>query len=402
MAMNNRKPDTSRTRREWLGQTIGMASLALSTQTQAQNLQANPPVEGATVIPLLPPGPGNPRNTEGAFVTLRDGRILFAYTRFSGGGSDHDAATIAGRFSSDGGKSWTGQDVTLVANEGAMNVMSVSLLRLRDGRIALFYLRKNSVFDCKPFLRTSSDEGRSWSEATQCVFEEGYWVLNNDRVVELPSGRLLMPLARHLRVGGNYNPRGTAHVCYSDDAGATWQFSPTALECPTPSRAGFQEPGVVALKDGRVMMFLRTRLGCQYRSYSKDLGETWSPAEPSPLRSPLSPASIKRIPSTGDLLAVWNDHASVPEEFRAKDTPSDARDGKRTPLTLAISRDDGETWTNKRNLLAHPDGWYCYIAIHFVKDNVLLGFASGGVGLPGLSKTDIALVPIASLYAPER
>lgn len=389
-----------KTRREWFRHTAGIAAFALSAG--ARQLSANPEIRGATVIPLLPPGPGNPRNTEGAFVTLRDGRILFAYTRFSGGDSDHDAATIAGRYSSDDGKTWSHEDATLVANEGAMNVMDVSLLRLRDGRIAVFYLRKNSVFDCKPFVRFSSDEAKSWSEARQCVFEDAYWVLNNDRVVELPSGRLLMPLARHLRSGGDYDPRGTAHVFYSDDAGSTWRHSPTVLECPTPSRTGFQEPGVVALKDGRVMMFIRTRLGSQYVSYSKDRGETWSPAKPSPLRSPLSPASIKRIPSTGDLLAVWNDHASVPEEFRAKDADSGARGGKRTPLTLAISRDEGETWTNKQNLLAHPDGWYCYTAIHFVKDSVLLGFVSGGVGLPGLSKTDIARVPVASLYAPER
>ncbi|MCC7340627.1 MAG: exo-alpha-sialidase [Bryobacterales bacterium] len=394
--MNKGNRGVRTTRREWMGQSAGFAALALSAP--AQEAKPNPGIADATVIPLLPPGPGNPRNTEGAFIALHDGRILFAYTRFTGGDSDHDAAVIAGRYSSDEGKTWTREDAVLVANEGAMNVMSASLLRLRDGRIALFYLRKNSVLDCVPFLRTSTDEGKTWSDAHRCVFEDAYWVLNNDRVVELPSGRLLMPLARHLPSGGNYDPRGTAHVYFSDDAGATWQHSRTVLECPTPSRSGFQEPGIVALKDGRLMMFIRTQLGCQYRSYSKDQGETWSPAEPSPLVSPLSPASIKRIPSTGDLLAVWNDHASVPEEFRAKDTGPDARGGKRTPLTLAISRDEGEIWTHKRNLLAHPEGWYCYTAIYFVKDTILLGFVSGGVGLPGLSKTDIALVPVASLY----
>ncbi len=384
------------TRREWLGKAA-LATVALPAL--ARELSPNPPVKNAAVLPLLPPGPGNPRNTEGAFVTLRDGRILFAYTKFSGGTGDHDSAIIAARFSSDGGQSWTPDDVTLVANEGAMNVMSVSLLRLGDGRIALFYLRKNSVFDCKPFLRVSSDEGAHWSEPVQCVFGEGYWVLNNDRVVELASGRLLMPLARHLPRDGNYNPRGMAQVCYSDDHGLTWRSGKSVLECPTASPAGLQEPGVVALKDGRILMFIRTRLGRQYRSYSKDQGDTWSPPEPSPLISPLAPASIKRIPSTGDLLAVWNDHSAVPEEWRARDAGPDERGGRRTPLTLAISRDEGRTWTNKRDLLASPDGWYCYTAIHFVADHVLLGFVSGGDGLPGLSKTDIARVPIASLYS---
>lgn len=38
---------------------------------------------------------------------------------------------------------WSKDDTEVVPNEGAMNVMSVSLLRLQDDSIALFYLRKN-------------------------------------------------------------------------------------------------------------------------------------------------------------------------------------------------------------------------------------------------------------------
>src|SRR4051794_10748215 len=73
----------------------------------------NPKLPGVTVIPLLPPGPGNPRNTEGSFVQLRDGRILFAYSHFTGGGDDNDAATITGRYSSDGGRTWSSTDVPI-------------------------------------------------------------------------------------------------------------------------------------------------------------------------------------------------------------------------------------------------------------------------------------------------
>ena len=44
----------------------------------------------------LPPGKGNPRNSEGAFATLRDGRILFVYTHYTAGkGGDHDPAHLA-------------------------------------------------------------------------------------------------------------------------------------------------------------------------------------------------------------------------------------------------------------------------------------------------------------------
>jgi hypothetical protein len=103
---------------------------------------ANPRLNGATVIPVLPPGPGNPRNTEGSFVALRDGRILYAYTRFTGGTGDHDSASIAGRYSPDGGRTWSAEDMAIVAGEGAMNVMSVSLLRLRWPRRALLSPQK--------------------------------------------------------------------------------------------------------------------------------------------------------------------------------------------------------------------------------------------------------------------
>jgi Neuraminidase (sialidase) len=354
----------------------------------------NQKLEGAVVKPFLPTTAGNPRNTEGSFVTLRDKRILFAYSRFTGGGDDGDTATVAGRYSKDGGKTWSSEDVTLVAKEGALNVMSASLLRLRDGRIALFYLRKNSVSDCHPYLRYSSDEAKSWSEPVACIRENGYYVLNNDRVIQLRSGRLVMPVALHPTVDGKLGSKGIAMAYLSDDSGKTWRRSATTLEDTREDRAGFQEPGIVELKNGQVLMFIRTTLGSQYFSYSKDGGNRWSEAQPSKLESPLAPASIKRIPTTGDLLVVWNDHSRVPTEFKA----TMEQGGKRTPLTVAISKDNGKTWVNARNLLDDPGGWYCYTAIHFVDRDVLLAFASSGTGERQLSKMDLARFRVDALY----
>lgn len=99
----------------------------------------------------LPPKPGNPRNSEGGFVTLRDGRILFVYTRYYGESwDDHAPAELAARISTDGGRSYLPDERIIVPNEGR-NVMSVSLLRLADGRIALVYLRKSGgdACDCR-------------------------------------------------------------------------------------------------------------------------------------------------------------------------------------------------------------------------------------------------------------
>ena len=113
----------------------------------------------STVVLDLPARPGHPRNSEGALVALRDGRLLFAYSHYLGTSwQDHAAAVIAARESADGGRTWSAEDRILVANEGDCNVMSVSLLRLHDGRIALFYARKNSAAASatKPCARPSS------------------------------------------------------------------------------------------------------------------------------------------------------------------------------------------------------------------------------------------------------
>ncbi|MBO9592675.1 MAG: exo-alpha-sialidase [Niabella sp.] len=341
------------------------------------------------VVLKLSPGPDNPRNSEGSFITLKDGRILFVYSHYTGMHSgDHDPAYLAGRFSSDGGKTWTTDDVKIVEQEGNMNVMSVSLLRLKNGEIALFYLKKNSTVDCIPMVRFSRDEAKTWTEPLPCITNrKGYFVLNNDRVIQLNNGRLMMAVALHTSPEmPKWSNRAALFAYYSDDNGRTWT---QGKQVPVPEGVITQEPGLVALKDGRVMMFIRASGGSQYVTYSDDQGASWISAVPYNLQSPLSPASIKRIPSTGDLLAVWNNNDGTDPQIK----------DKRTPLTMAISNDEGRTWKQITNLETDSDGWYCYIAIHFYKDHILLGYCAGSQKAKTyLSVTDIARVHLKTLY----
>ena len=72
---------------------------------------------------------GNPRNSEGSFVKLEDGRIFFAYTRYKGESREDDAsADIYGITSSDEGGSWS-EPFPVILNT-SRNIMSTSLLRL--------------------------------------------------------------------------------------------------------------------------------------------------------------------------------------------------------------------------------------------------------------------------------
>lgn len=340
----------------------------------------------------LAPGNGNPRNSEGDFIRLKDGRWLFIYTHFTTGSDDHAKAHLASRESRDGGRSWSEQDEIVVSNEGGFNVMSVSLLRLQTGEIALFYLRKNSLQDCRPVVRFSRDEAKTWSNPVECITDEvGYYVLNNNRVIQLKNGRLLMPVARHPFNAGKLGD-GEIMTYWSDDKGKTWSRSGSVLQMDDQgARINFMEPGVVEVKKKRLMMIIRTKMGCQYFSESKDNGETWNAPKASEIFSPEAPATLTKIPGTGDLLLIWDDHAGQPLEYRKRRPPI------RTPLVAAISRDGGRTWQKKKVIEDQAGHGYCYVAVAFEGRRVLLGYCAHKSSW-GLETTQISSFQLDDLY----
>jgi hypothetical protein len=226
----------------------------------------------------------------------------------------------------------------------------------------LSYCVKNSSEDCSLCFRKSLDEGRTWGD--RCKYEipkkyTGYTGINNARLVQLKSGRILLPA---------YDGwvRGTvivSFVLYSDDQGKTWSKSADVdiRDLAPQNRTGADEPAVIELKDGRVMMIIRVSLGFIAKSYSCDGGLTWG--KPQPIKGPVSPdspASIKRIPQTGDLLLVWNNNKTA-----------------RRPLNLAISKDEGETWENIRCVDAAGG---CYTSMSPLDDRILLSYYAGSFG----------------------
>jgi sialidase-1 len=341
-------------------------------------------------IRLLPPSAENPRNSEGSFVKLANGRLLFAYSHFVGGGRDDAAAYLASRYSPDLGRTWS-EDQLFIENEG-LNTMSVTFLRLQSGDIALFYLVREvdeaGQQSLRVVMRRSTDEATTWSEPTDCAGPRSYYVVNNDRVIQLRDGRLVIPAADHGTFDGRRFGVGRAVCFLSDDGGATWAHSQRVAMPENLADEHLQEPLVVELRDGRLLMLCRTVLGCHYRSWSEDRGETWSAAEPTELIAPCSPASVRRLPTTGDLLIIYNDHRGILETMG----------GKRTPLVTALSQDEGRTWGYHKVLEDDPDGWYCYTAIYVEEEQLVLGYCAGNSQIGGLNLTQITRLPVSWLY----
>ncbi len=304
----------------------------------------------------------NPRYSEGSVIVLRDGRLLYATTEFEGSGSDFAKARIIAVESDDGGRSWGSRRV-LQENVGKQNVMSVTLRRLTDepfdGPIGMFYLIKNSYEDLQVYLRVSEDEGATFGEPVRVTTEPGYHVLNNDRVTRLTTGRLVVPVAStdDVRNGGRF-----VSVCYlSDDRGRTWRRGKESVSYP---KRGAMEPEVLERKDGSLLMHFRTQLGHIAVCESGDGGETWSEPRSWGVRAPEAPTTLRQIPSTGDWLLIWND------TFRE----GQGHGGKRTPLTAAVSKDEGKTWALRRDLETDENQTYAYTSILFHEGRVLMTY----------------------------
>lgn len=331
------------------------------------------------IVKDLAPDKGNPRNSEGAFIELSDGRIMFIYSRFNDGiGRDSDPAGLARIYSDNGGETWSDtQSVLTAADDHAQNIMSVSLIRMQNNDIGLFYFVRYGFNNGKAYLRRSSDEGETWSKAACCVPANGYYVTNNDRIVRLKSGRLILPAGFHRtflnKAGGKetLDERATTIYFYSDDDGFTWHESNLCCMNSRHTGSGLQEPGVIELKNGALYGWARTDMGCQYEMFSNDGGVSWSTPQPSLFTSPCSPMSIKRSPVGGNLLAVWN---PIPRYI----TREIKGTSDRNPLICAVSRNDGLTWESPIILEDDTLSGYCYTGIFFSGNDVLLAYCAGG------------------------
>jgi len=341
-------------------------------------------MKDSEIILEILPTKSNPRNSEGAFIKLKNGSLLFVYSRFHDDAADDGPAVIASCTSHDDGQTWEIVEKPLVENGNYVNVMSPSLLRSQSDELLLFYLVKDSTTVFHQELRRSSDEGATWSAPIITSTELGAVGQVNDSVIRLSTGRIVAP-RNWFFVKEDKDESLTTHdtefwqsavgiTAISDDDGWTWKTSKPIMP-PPDSASGLDEPSLVELKDGRLWQLFRTDLGRQWQSFSEDGGESWSPAEPSVFESAAAPLGITRIPQTGHLLAVWNDSSG---RFPLPDKADYEVHWMRTTLVSAISEDEGETWKHHRAIEHDFKHGYCYPNFYFGDDHLLLGYCAGG------------------------
>lgn len=334
----------------------------------------------------LPRGKNNPRNSEGDFAVLRDGSILFAYSKYVGNDADDDAdCNVAGMISKDGGKTFEHlPNLLATAKEhNTKNIMSVSLCRIPDGTLCLFYLAKFGP-QSAVFLRRALDDETRFGEAELCVpkIKGIYYVINNSRICVTNSGKILLPLARHKIIKGKNGEKhgeyfANAVVFEGDGHAKNWKQISKIISMPYSghSETGLQEPGIEVLPDGRLYGYFRTDRMFQYESFSSDGGKTWTRPVQSKFTSPDSPMLIRRNPFSGIYYAIWN---PVPN-YNGRISPNAQWvNAGRTPFVMAQS-DNGIDFSEFTVLENERTHGYCYPALFFLNEkDMLLSYCCGG------------------------
>ena len=64
---------------------------------------------------------------------------------------------------------------------------------------------------------------------------------------------------------------------------------------------------------------------------------------------------------------------------------------------LALSRDDGKTWTNRKALEEDPRGYFCYYSALELENNLLLSYYSGRTGKADVAEFTVMKVPLSWL-----
>ncbi len=312
----------------------------------------------------MPKGPYGYRSMPGSMAALTDGRLLMAYQQYDAEG--HGLGAIAARYSSDKGKTWSDETCLIPRPKPAAKDIYChpSLLRLANGQLLLSYIYGSGaeVLFGHNYYRRSDDDGKTWGDQLIVDPCPGYNIIHNDKFIQLSTGRIIAPVEREKVASADGHAGYVSFTVYSDDNGYSWHPSDNTVDM-LPVEA--QEPHAVELKDGRILMLMRTYSGSVAQSFSTDQGRTWSKGERNPAL-PLPPNSsalnIKRIPGTGDLLLL-----------RCSGAPKENR-SIRTPFVSVISKDDGTTWENERIIAGDPGDDYGYPSLLFVDGLAIISY----------------------------
>jgi predicted neuraminidase len=266
-----------------------------------------------------------------------------------------------------GSREWTcpegvGTDMKYACHNG-------SFFENRHGHIYLIFAKYLDTYTTilnwakndKLWYRKSLDGGFTWLPAQETNIPtigfpacDGVLAANGDMVMAISS---VEDPERFL---------GSVRILRSTDDGKTWQ-SGQLLQTEDGSK--IREPAITLRPDGSILMFTRNcpldvewgqpgdvRKIYAYTSKSTDNGKTWSTPKPSTITNNESKLDVISWPD-GSILMGYNNTINLDWH-------------ERSPLTLAHSKDEGQTWENLIDIAPAP-GIKCQPALCRGPDGLL-------------------------------
>ena len=173
-------------------------------------------------------------------------------------------------------------------------------------------------------LRVSRDDGETWGAIER--LPAGLLGPIKNKPIAMSNGEILC---------GSSVETWASWTCWAEVIGIDGRWSrfgpmiyPEFEKRPPGQLAGLIQPTVWESSPGRITSLMRSTIDVARvaQSVSTDFGRTWSPAESTALPNPNSGIDAVRT-SDGRVVLCYNPSSTA-----------------RTPVSLAISEDDGETW----------------------------------------------------------
>lgn len=232
-----------------------------------------------------------------------------------------------------------------------------------DGLVWLWYvIRPGTTWSTSRIaMKVSKDGAKTWSDASVLSFEEGTMV--RGKPIVLANGDYLLPVWKE--TGGD------TEVVGADTASFFMRYDPKARKWSESSRIharlGALQPAAAQIDAGNLIAYCRRgggygkkTEGYIVRSESHDGGKVWSEGVETAFPNPNAAVDLLKL-ANGHLMLIFNDSMH-----------------DRTPLTVAISTDNGATYPTRVNVaVGNHDYAYPY-AIQTRDGKIHLVFTSDG------------------------
>ena len=284
-----------------------------------------PESDGSFSAYMIPPYKDSHAST---IELLPDGRLAAAW--FSG--EKEEASGCAIVFSRLNGTSWS-KAATLSKRDGYSNQNPVLFYDTVHKKLHLFHSQaKAESGESKAAIwhLESDDLGNTWSEPKAWLTAPGAFPRN--RIVPTRDGGVMFPFYNASNSNSAFGKRNYAIFGYSGpdrNIGTSngWEFTPLA------GSDDLVQPSTVHLNNSWLTFFRDRRAKHIYASQGKDAEAShWD--KPKPTQLPNNNAGIEaNLLTNGHIVLVFNPQTSG-----------------RDPLAIGISKDQGKSWSCKRNL----------------------------------------------------